>query len=72
MEIEELISERDKALIAKLRSAIDDPATSAADREVFRDELGCIAHGYANLDALTDDERREYLAERSTALKATV
>ena len=63
-DIADYITEDDKRIPAALKAAIADPSTPEAKRAEYREELGSIADGYANINVLTDDERAEYLATR--------
>ena len=55
-DITHYITEDDKRILAALKAAIADPSTPGAE---YREELGSIADGYANIDVLTDEERAE-------------
>lgn len=63
-DIADYITENDKRLITALEAAIADPSTPADKRAEYREELGGISEGYANINVLTDEERAEYLAGR--------
>ena len=62
--IADFITEHDRRILAALKAAIADPSTPESKRTEYREELGIIANGYANISVLNDDERAEYIAAR--------
>ena len=58
--LQDILTKADAKLIVAMEAAISDSRTPEDQRAGYREELGSIAHGYANLDLIDDEDWAEF------------